>query len=239
MFSTLKYCHISTIPRTYHNAHVLYLGKSFDNTNDILHSGIKMELDDCSYGELHSVTVTTCVKNAAANADYIVILDPLNNTTNPDRFQLLKEASLLYRDIANAIKGVVKPDAKVSQLYTAWWEIILFLRYHDCVVSWNEAACLLHITFGCQWFRLTDWLSQIVINGYKACLGGMLLKHHGVTSDNISVVVTLDEQRMRAKLAKKLMVITGLILMNVHPLTPLSWTKQNNSEYLIFVTTKR
>ena len=35
----------------------------------------------------------------------------------------------------------------------------------------------------------------------------MLLKHHGVTSDNISVVVTLDEQRMRAKLAKKLAVI--------------------------------
>ena len=53
-----------------------------------------------------------------------------------------------------------------------------------------------------------------MINGYKACLGGMLLRHHGVTSDNISVVVTLDEQRMRAKLAKKLMVISRLILIN-------------------------
>jgi len=121
--------------------------------------GIKMELDDCSYGELHSVTVTHCMKNAASKADYLVILDPLDNNSHPDRFQLLKTSSLLYKDIATAIKGIVKPEAK------------------------------------------------IVINGYKACLGGMLLRHHGVTSDNISVVVTLDEQRMRAKLAKKLMVM--------------------------------
>ena len=53
---------------------------------------------------------------------------------------------------------------------------------------------------------MSDNSCQIVINGYKACLGGMLLKHHGVASDDISVVVTLDEQRMRAKLARKLMV---------------------------------
>ena len=73
-----------------------------------------MELDDCSYGELHSVTVTHCMKNAASKADYLVILDPLDNNSHPDRFQLLKTSSLLYKDIATAIKGIVKPEAKVS-----------------------------------------------------------------------------------------------------------------------------
>lgn len=50
-------------------------------------------------------------------------------------------------------------------------------------------------------------MSQVVINGYKGCLGGMLLKHYGVETDNISVVMLLDEQRLRAKLTKRLQVI--------------------------------
>ena len=73
-----------------------------------------MELDDCSYGELHSVSVTHCVKEAASTADFLLILDPLDNNSHPDRFQLLKAASLLYKDIAQSIKGVLKPDAKVG-----------------------------------------------------------------------------------------------------------------------------
>ena len=72
-----------------------------------------MELDDCSWPELHSVQITHCIKQAAANADYFIILDPLDNKSHPDRFQLVKAASQLYSDIAAAIKSDIKPDAKV------------------------------------------------------------------------------------------------------------------------------
>ena len=73
-----------------------------------------MELDDCSYGELHSVSVTHSVKQAASTADFLLILDPLDHNSHPDRFQLLKAASLLYKDIAHSIKDALKPDAKVG-----------------------------------------------------------------------------------------------------------------------------
>ena len=165
-----------------------------------------MELDDCSYGELHSVSVTHSVKGAASTADFLLILDPLDNNSHPDRFQLLKAASLLYKDIAQSIKGALKPDAKVGicvALSKCSSEIILILlNFYFHLVN------LLESTFPDHMYQIRALIPlQIVINGYKACLGGMLLKHHGVASDNISVVVTLDEQRMRAKLAKRLSVI--------------------------------
>lgn len=120
--------------------------------------GIHMELNDCAFGELTTVSIVHDIKSAISQADYVVILDPIDNTSHPDRFQLLKAASALYKGIASGIKNGLKADAK------------------------------------------------IVINGYKGCLGGMLLRHHGVISDNITVVMTLDEQRLRTKLARRLKV---------------------------------
>lgn len=76
--------------------------------------GVSMELYDCSYPELHSVTVTHDIKSAVKSADYVVILDPLDSVTHENRFQLLKTANLLYRDVAASVKGALKPDAKVG-----------------------------------------------------------------------------------------------------------------------------
>ena len=48
-----------------------------------------------------------------------------------------------------------------------------------------------------------------MINGYKGCVGALLLKHYDVNNENITVVTGLDEQRVRSKLAKELMVSTN------------------------------
>ena len=117
-----------------------------------------MEIEDCASCELHAVTISHDLKTAAKDADYLVILDSLDTSSHPDRFLLVKAVNTFYKNIAAALKGSVKPEAKV------------------------------------------------VVNGYKACLGAMLLKHYGLKNDNITVVTALDEQRLRAKLAKKLKV---------------------------------
>ena len=73
-----------------------------------------MELNDCAFGELTTVSIVHDIKSAISQADYVVILDPIDNTSHPDRFQLLKAASALYKGIASGIKNGLKADAKVG-----------------------------------------------------------------------------------------------------------------------------
>ena len=117
-----------------------------------------MEILDLSYSELHSVTICHDLKAAAKNADYVIILDPVDTSSHSDRFLLIKAVNTFYKEVAASLKDAVKEDCKV------------------------------------------------VINGYKGCLGGMLLQNYGVKCQNITVVTALDEQRLRAKLAKRLKV---------------------------------
>ena len=76
-----------------------------------------MELDDCSFPELHSVRVCSDMSAAVSNSDYIIILDHLDLSSHPERFKLLKAVNEFYKGVAAAIKGSVKPDAKVDIAY--------------------------------------------------------------------------------------------------------------------------
>jgi len=121
--------------------------------------GIAMELTDCAFDDLASVTVTSDRGAAVKGADYVIVIDPLDAASHPDKFELLKAVNVIYKQLAGDLGNNLDPKCKV------------------------------------------------IISGYKGCVGGMMLLHHGLKVTNLSVVLSLDEQRMRAQLARKLAVL--------------------------------
>ena len=74
-----------------------------------------MELEDCAYPELHEITTTQNVGSAVGTADYILVLDPLDTSSHPNKFQLIKAVNPFYKSLAGDLKGKMKPNAQVSR----------------------------------------------------------------------------------------------------------------------------
>lgn len=72
-----------------------------------------MELADCAFDDLASVSVTSDRGAAVKGADYVIVIDPLDAASHPDKFALLKAVNDFYKQLAADLGNNLDPKCKV------------------------------------------------------------------------------------------------------------------------------